>query len=445
MAQHAKKADIDLGKPFASEEAAAARQQVLKYVQDLEKQAGISGKALSDAAGLDIDSLEALGKALEDVAKKTQEAFSRDTDVLGTFDPSGALAARASATERVQQAEQNLADTRARAGADAKTSVSDAISIRKATDDLAAAQQDAAKVAAEQPATLADAYRQSLGLARHFTADVQAAQAKGLDPTAITRLLQLGPKQAEPILQQIVADHSVRLIKMINESEAALSKISAHLVEQARLTTIATNSATDEAARNLSSAFRVSGEAFAEGSKATVQSVAKALGTSDARVRQLAQQFGITLRDNIQTGLLSKPLTPPNIAGYSNTQDLSVPHRYATGGPIYGPGSGTSDCILARVSHGEYVQRAAAVRYYGVGFMERLNRLQLPRFASGGYVGGGSSAGGLSAGEVAAIATALASMAPRMTTHENHWQVYDYDSAMRQAEDAEALARLGGG
>lgn len=60
---------------------------------------------------------------------------------------------------------------------------------------------------------------------------------------------------------------------------------------------------------------------------------------------------------------------------------------YATGGPIVsglmrGPGTGTSDSIVlrnARVADGEYVQRAAAVGYYGTSVMDALNAMQIPR------------------------------------------------------------------
>jgi hypothetical protein len=62
--------------------------------------------------------------------------------------------------------------------------------------------------------------------------------------------------------------------------------------------------------------------------------------------------------------------------------------RAATGGHITGPGTGTSDSILARLSNGEFVMKAAAVRNYGTDFMHRINqgRLNFPAFASGGLV-----------------------------------------------------------
>ncbi len=61
---------------------------------------------------------------------------------------------------------------------------------------------------------------------------------------------------------------------------------------------------------------------------------------------------------------------------------------YATGGHISGPGTGTSDSILARLSNNEFVIRSAAVDHYGPGLLHAINSMRLPRFASGGPVGG---------------------------------------------------------
>lgn len=58
----------------------------------------------------------------------------------------------------------------------------------------------------------------------------------------------------------------------------------------------------------------------------------------------------------------------------------------ATGGYITGPGTSTSDSIPARLSDGEFVMNAAAVRRYGVDFMHSLNRGNTPGFTTGGLV-----------------------------------------------------------
>lgn len=63
------------------------------------------------------------------------------------------------------------------------------------------------------------------------------------------------------------------------------------------------------------------------------------------------------------------------------------PSRFATGGPVRGPGTGTSDSIPALLSNGEYVIRAAAVRKLGKGYLDLINNgIPLSRFADGGMV-----------------------------------------------------------
>ena len=61
--------------------------------------------------------------------------------------------------------------------------------------------------------------------------------------------------------------------------------------------------------------------------------------------------------------------------------------KFAGGGLVSGPGSSTSDSIPARLSAGEYVVRAAAVRQVGVAFLDSINGLsswaQGPRFRGG--------------------------------------------------------------
>lgn len=73
--------------------------------------------------------------------------------------------------------------------------------------------------------------------------------------------------------------------------------------------------------------------------------------------------------------------------------------RFPMGGMVYGPGSTTSDDIPTWLSNREFVQRAAAVDYYGVDTMYRLNRMEIPRewvqaarFNAGGYIGSAPAA-----------------------------------------------------
>ncbi|WP_296258457.1 MULTISPECIES: DUF4214 domain-containing protein [unclassified Pseudomonas] len=74
------------------------------------------------------------------------------------------------------------------------------------------------------------------------------------------------------------------------------------------------------------------------------------------------------------------------IANAAKGAGQAVKAGYATGGLISGPGTGTSDSILARLSNGEYVMTAAAVQAYGTGLLDQMNALQIPAFATGGPV-----------------------------------------------------------
>ncbi|SED33286.1 phage tail tape measure protein, lambda family [Pseudomonas mohnii] len=75
------------------------------------------------------------------------------------------------------------------------------------------------------------------------------------------------------------------------------------------------------------------------------------------------------------------------IANAAKENKEKVKAGYATGGLISGPGSGTSDSIIARLSNGEYVMRADAVRMFGTGLLDQMNAGQIPAFATGGGVG----------------------------------------------------------
>lgn len=60
----------------------------------------------------------------------------------------------------------------------------------------------------------------------------------------------------------------------------------------------------------------------------------------------------------------------------------------AAGGPIKGPGTGTSDSIVAFVSNGEYVINAASVDKYGMKLLDAINNgdFGIKKFATGGPV-----------------------------------------------------------
>ena len=73
----------------------------------------------------------------------------------------------------------------------------------------------------------------------------------------------------------------------------------------------------------------------------------------------------------------------------AQTMDASpTGYNRAGGGPVWGPGTATSDSIPAWLSNGEFVIRTKAVEKYGLGFMHDLNAMRL---SVGGFAVRGSS------------------------------------------------------
>lgn len=112
----------------------------------------------------------------------------------------------------------------------------------------------------------------------------------------------------------------------------------------------------------------------------------------------IAKTFNVNV--NLETGEAEKALTnltqprtviirtqsvTPGSSGFVRAE--------ASGGFISGPGTGTSDSILARLSNGEYVIKARSVAKYGLAFLDAINRGTasfarggLAKFAQGGQV-----------------------------------------------------------
>lgn len=137
------------------------------------------------------------------------------------------------------------------------------------------------------------------------------------------------------------------------------------------------------------------------GGKVTADALAASLGLSVPQVQAIAAQLGLTLRtevdanaeratqsvDRLRAALLALPGSKTVTVRYDEVLGTTVQRgsfagravERAGGGPVYGPGTSTSDSIPALLSDGEFVQQAAAVRKYGLPFMTAVNNLQLPR------------------------------------------------------------------
>jgi hypothetical protein len=127
--------------------------------------------------------------------------------------------------------------------------------------------------------------------------------------------------------------------------------------------------------------------------------LAKSIGNSLAN-------FVTTLgKDMVKLGtlfeLLSKALNalkPPGLkvavglaliafgAAIKSSINKKSENKFATGGFVSGPGSGTSDSIPARLSNGEYVINSKSVKRFGKRFFDEINFGKISKFQEGGLV-----------------------------------------------------------
>lgn len=129
---------------------------------------------------------------------------------------------------------------------------------------------------------------------------------------------------------------------------------------------------------------------------------------------------------------------------------------FSEGGGVWGAGSGTSDSIPAWLSNGEYVQTAAAHKFWGTSTMDAMRRrdvgevlVAVSRMARQGYAEGGPVAYPSQSAQylppqvvTVPVESRFESHSPVQFTGDMH--VNDYEAIMREARAARRLARLGG-
>lgn len=135
--------------------------------------------------------------------------------------------------------------------------------------------------------------------------------------------------------------------------------------------------------------------------------ILNALTSSNAKA-QIANANVTTAAERAKSGVLAANATAAFIAanpwmawGASGvvaaqmTAAKGAAMAFASGGPVRGAGTGTSDSIPTMLSNGEYVINADAAAQIGLPTLNAINSGNLPRYADGGEVGGaGVSIGG---------------------------------------------------
>lgn len=150
--------------------------------------------------------------------------------------------------------------------------------------------------------------------------------------------------------------------------------------------------------------------------KADISDWRKKIGAAQAQINNLPASKTTTLTINRVTRFTTVNATSKvpiakrdyaqggRVRGYASGGSIQA---FPDGGYVNGPGTPTSDSVFAllgsgaraRVADTEYVMKGAAVREYGVPFMDAINSMRLPKLASGGMAaGGGMASAGMDAG-----------------------------------------------
>ncbi len=229
-------------------------------------------------------------------------------------------------------------------------------------------------------AGLSDEEKQSLALAQALDlqsqGDYYAAAAASAKLDGRTQAFETYQKQAEQFLDRAMkfaeASANPDVIEGVGEGQARLieSQARAKQAEAAALEAQATAQA--ETIKKLDA------DITDLKTKAASIEIKADITQAEGQIASLQAQLD-KLSDKTVTVTMQTVSADINSAGLG---------EFARGGQIHGPGTKTSDSILARLSAGEYVVRAAAVDHYGAGILHRINNMQIPKFADGGMVGG---------------------------------------------------------
>lgn len=114
--------------------------------------------------------------------------------------------------------------------------------------------------------------------------------------------------------------------------------------------------------------------------------------TDILRSGNIAEEIGYRFRDaafnqleNLLSGLFSS-MAQGGGGGWFSAVTNAVMGGFADGGQVQGPGTGTSDSIIARLSNGEHVINAKQAKRFRP-LLDAINSGRLPGYAGGGAVG----------------------------------------------------------
>lgn len=333
-------AHLGMDLPAAFDASGKASLEVVQALDDLRGAADITGQTIDEALTIDPELLKAQEKAVQDAMSAVAGAYAQFSDILQLRDESLDPKRLADAREAVADAERRVRE--AREGTD-KGRVDAAIR------DLEDARENVSELlATDSPLNkdkIAEFYRDVIAETEDFSGDIQRALELGYDPEFVSRMLQAGPAEAGPILDQLTTDVDAAFVEMVNDAEGAISELSELAIRAAQITQQAINATGEDAAwmaENVGEATAIAQTMMTTHGSASIEELARIAGVTEAEVLTIAERFGIeldsvlrdrTIRVGIEAAMNGGPITiDALVANASVANRWGDVHEYAGGG-----------------------------------------------------------------------------------------------------------------
>ena len=239
---------------------------------------------------------------------------------------------------------------------------------------------ESAKATAEALTELQGRYKKLIDAIKEGKAEVSAGPLKDVKQASVLDINRLRD-QARTVLDRGDAEGAKAAERLIKRAQ----EINDYLLETGQITKGYYQAQADkllEVAR--------AGQEVLDNNPATLP-VEVATDQAAAGIGQWLSDEQEFLRQNpLRVPIIAEPMADGRTVISAKGGSAEITPALASGGLINGPGTATSDSILARLSAGEFIVKAAAVKTYGLGFLERLNSMMVPRFATGGMVSAGT-------------------------------------------------------
>lgn len=393
----------------AGHESVAAAEQRLADIQRRQQVQGNPAalKALDEQIQLR-DATAAVSKAKEAAAKKEeadQDAIAKAKDTQTKTlakDQENADKARRESAKQVEAAEDAIAKAKAEqnklalegltVGQETKKQAEE---MRRAIEDISKAQTAANNAIITGTTSASDAiqlttqdvanfYKDSIGASEKFSDEIHTAIEKGYNPLFIARLMEEGPKEAQPVLDLIANQTDNTFRDMVNNGETKLAEMRLHTMDLNNAVEIAARDSSGRVRADFDLEMKALAVLGTEGGHDTAENLARELGVGRDDIERIAGEYGGALASGINPVLEGIGAPDITLTDHAAAAARFAGEHFAGGGTV--PGVGFGDTVPAWLTPGEFVWSKPAVDQVGAQNLDKAHKDAIRGYAGGGFV-----------------------------------------------------------